>query len=906
MNNFHNQELKTVINKLKSDKNGLTQKEAEKRLKKNGLNEIPKEKAINPWMVFIFQFNNALVYILIFAGIFSLVLGAKIDAGVIFGAIFINVIIGFFQENKANKAISKLKELVEHKAFVLRDGQEITIFSSQITVGDIVVIKAGNRIPADARLIDTIDLQIDESSLTGESAPSSKTTEKVLPGAALADRENMIYAGTIAVRGLGQAVATAIGKDTELGKIAELVSEAKEAKTPLQIRLSAFSRFLGAIFAIACSTIVIIGLAQGRPLLEMIETGVAVGVASIPEGLTVSVTFILALGMQQILKKRALTRKLVATETLGSVTVICADKTGTLTEGKMHVAHIVIGEKEFEINTLGSRQDQSEALSVSMALQTGMMCNDAVIENPQDELASWRIIGTPTEAALMSAAVQSGLSKEKLLKIEPRIDELPFDSIKKYMLSLHQLNEKEYILYEKGAPERLLEQSSFYYHLGGIKKITQKDREKLNKTYENLTSRGLRVIGLAKKEIKIGTSEEEFKKGEVDWQEINKDMIFIGFIAIKDPLRAEAKETIKLCRMAGIRPIIITGDHKLTARAIAEEVGLKIKAENIITGDILDTIDDEKLKIIVGNVDLYARVSPHHKLRVVKALQEKGEVVAMTGDGINDSPALKAADIGIALGTGTDITKETSDIVLLDNNFKTIVSIIKQGRVIFKNIRKVITFLISDSFSEIILIAGSILLNTPLAVLPAQILWINIINDSLPHFSLAFEDDHGTVMSEKPIKKNEPLLSLEMKKIIFIVGIIRDLIIFALFFILWQMWQGNTEQIAYLRTLMFAILGTKSLIGIFSLRSFHTRIWHLNIFKNKYLIFAVLGSFTLLLFGIYWGPLQKILSTVNLDLTGWIIAFSIGIFSIALIELVKTPYIIKNKVEKIRVLGKME
>ncbi len=902
MNNFHNQEAKTVINKLKSNENGLTQAEADKRIKKNGLNEIPKEKGISSLMIFISQFNNALVYILIFAGILSLVLGAKIDACVIFGAVFINVIIGFFQENKANHAISKLKELVEHKAFVLRDGQEIMVFSSQITVGDIILIKAGNRIPADARLIEAIDLQINEASLTGESLPSSKRINTVPPGAALADRENMIYAGTMAVRGLGRAIVTAIGRNTELGKIAELVSKAKEEKTPLQIRLAVFSRFLGAIFGGVCFIIVIAGLIQGRPLLEMVETGVAIGVASIPEGLTVAITFILALGMQQILKKRALTRKLVAAETLGSTTVICADKTGTLTEGKMHVAHIVIGEKEFEIKMSGSRQDQDEALAVSLALQTGMMCNDAVIENPQDELASWRVIGTPTEAALMSAAVQSGLSKEKLLKIEPKIDELPFDSTKKYMLSLHQTGEKNYVLYEKGAPERLLEKASFYHHLGDIKKITKEARENLNKTYENLTGRGLRVIGLAKKDIKIKASEEEFKKGEIDWKKINEEMVFIGFIAIKDPLRREAKETIELCRQAGIRPVIITGDHKLTARAIAAEAGLKVKAENIITGETLDTIDDEKLKTIVGNIDLYARVSPHHKLRIVKALQNKGEVVAMTGDGINDSPALKAADIGIALGTGTDIAKETSDLVLLDDNFKTIVSVIKQGRVIFKNIRKVITFLISDSFSEIILIIGSILLNTPLAILPAQILWINIVNDSMPHFSLAFEKDHGTVMKEKPIKKNEPLLSVEMKKIIFIVGIIRDLLIFALFFALWQMWQGDAAQIAYLRTLMFAILGTKSLCSIFSLRSFHTRIWHLNIFQNKYLNLAVLGSFAFLLLGIYWGPLQKILSTVDLDLAGWVIAFSIGIFSIALIELVKTPYIIKNKIEKVRVL----
>ena len=709
MVDFHSLNIAASVKQLHSSLNGLTEKQVQGRLNRFGKNELPKKGSLSRITIFISQFNNALIYILLFTGILSLIIGAINEAWVIFGAVAINVLVGYFQENKANNAIAKLKELVEHSALVLRDGKDFMIDSADVIVGDIILIRAGNRVPADARLIEGADLLINEAMLTGESMPSHKKIDLVPKGAAIADRENMVYAGTMVVSGLGRALVTAIGESTEIGKIAGLVKETKEEKTPLQLRLSKFSRLLAMVFGFVCAAIVITGLLRGHDLFEMLRTGAAVGVASIPEGLVVSVTFILALGMQRILKKKALTRRLIAAETLGSTTVICSDKTGTLTEGKMHVAHIIIGEREYEIKTMGSRQDEKEAKVASLALQAGMMCNDAIIENPQDELGSWRFIGTPTEVALLSAAIQSGLDRDKLLETEPQVDELPFTSERKYMLSLHSLGRRHYKLYEKGAPEKLLAKAVKYYHLGEEHKLGQAELTRLKKAYEALTSQGLRVIGLATKEIRRTTEEGEFVPGEMDWEEINKELTFIGFIAIKDPLRPEAKETIAIAKSAGIRTIVITGDHQLTAKAIAREVGLAVGPENIIIGEDLENVSDEELKKLVKKIDVYARVSPHHKLRIVKALQERGEVVAMTGDGINDSPALKAADIGIALGTGTDIAKETSDIVLLDNNFKTIVSAIKQGRVIFKNIRKVITYLISDSLSEITLIVGSIL-----------------------------------------------------------------------------------------------------------------------------------------------------------------------------------------------------
>jgi len=896
----HNLKIKACLSELKSDINGLTHEEAVKRLRKYGPNELAKEKPKSRLSVFISQFKNPLSYVLIIAGTLSVILRSYTDAAVIAGAVIINAIIGFIQEDKANKAIAKLKSLVEHKAVVLRDGRDITINSRYLTVGDVVLIKAGNKIPADARLIEAVDLKVNEAALTGESMPSSKKTEAVPAGAALADRENMVYAGTLAVEGLGKAVITAVGRATELGKIAELVATTEEGKTPLQLRLDKFSQFLGMIFGAVCVLVVIIGLGQKRGFLEMIETGVAIGVASIPEGLTMSVTFILALGMQRILKKKALTRKLIAAETLGSTTVICTDKTGTLTEGNMHVAHIVIGEKEFEVGSPGTRQDTKEAKIVSLALQGAMMCNDSMIENPDDELASWRFVGTPTENALLSAAIQSGLRREELLKIEPQIDELPFSSEKKFMLSLHQKGPDEYVLYEKGAPEKLLDKSVKYHHHGGVRSLDNAAREHLDQTYQKLTSRGLRVIGLAIREI---SQKSEFKKGGINWPELDRDLTFVGFIAIKDPLRKEAKETIRLCSRAGIRPVIITGDHKLTAQAIALEVGLKAKEENILTGEDLEKLDDEKLGKIVKKIDVYARVSPHHKLRIINALQAKGEVVAMTGDGINDSPALKAADIGISLGTGTDIAKETSDIVLLDNNFKTIVAAVEQGRIIFENIRRVITYLISDSFSEVTLIVGTILAaallgrDIPLALLPTQILWINIVNDSLPHFSLAFEKGDELVMREKPVKKHEPIMNNIMKIIIFGAGPVRAVTIFAIF--LMMFFVLPLSDIPYMRTVIFAVLGVSSLASIFSLRDMKNPIWKTNPFSNPYLVGSVAVSLTLLLLGIYWGPLQTILNTVPLKAGGWYIVMGVSLLTILMLEMVKYSFVPDKRWRKI-------
>ncbi|MFA4834242.1 MAG: HAD-IC family P-type ATPase [Patescibacteria group bacterium] len=885
MPDFHSLSIESCLRELKTSASGLGSEEAARRLKKYGPNKLEEEKPLGRMTIFISQFKSPLIYVLLAAAIISFFLSEYVDAGVIMGAVVLNTIIGFFQENKANRALSQLRKMVEHKALVLRDGRETIVDSSQLTIGDIIILQTGNRVLADGRVIEANNLQVNEANLTGESIPSSKSLDKLAKGAALADQENIVFGSTIIVRGSGKAVVTAVGAKSEIGKIANLVKTTPEEKTPLQLRLLRLSKFLGLAVVLICLLVIGIGVWQGRDFFEMFMVAVAIAVAAIPEGLAIAVTVILVLGMQRILKQKALTRKLVAAETLGSTTVICTDKTGTLTEGKMQVSDIIIGEREFELKTMGGRQDSQEAKIVSLALQIGMMCNDAIIEIPKDKLAEERIIGAPTEVALLSAARQSGLDRNKLLKIEPKIGELPFSSERKFMITLHKGEDGNYILYEKGAPEKLLEKSEEFYHQGQLHKLTKEEKGKLTRVYEKLTSSGLRVLGVATRDLV--DLDGEVNKEEKNWSGLDRNLTFVGFIALKDPLRPEAKETIKICRQAGIRPIIITGDHALTARAIAEEVGIKVKAEDIITGETLEKMDDKKLEELVKRIDIYARVSPHHKLRIVKALQARGEVVAMTGDGINDSPALKAADIGVALGTGTDIAKETSDIVLLDNNFKTIVAAVLEGRIIFSNIRKVITYLISDSFCEVILIVGSIMAGAPLAILPVQILWINIVNDGLPNFSLAFEKGDKGMMEEKPVKKKEPIINKEMKIIIFAAGLIRDLFILAIFYYLLR----HSFDVDYIRTIVFAAVGVDSLMYIFSLRSFSRPIWRLNPFSNLYLIGAVVFSLFLLLLAIYWPPLQMVLSTVPLSLNSWLLVTSTGFLSIIMIEMIKRYFI---------------
>lgn len=887
MANFHALSIDACLKELKSSSAGLSAREAISRLKKDGLNEIPSKKSFGAFFIFLKQLNNPFIYILIFAGLACLFLQEKANAAVILGAVVINVFIGFFEENKADRALQKLGKMVEFKVFVRRDGHEERIDAKELVVGDIVIIEVGDRLSADGRVFWESELNVDESILTGESVPAKKTTKETPLGAVLADRTNMVYAGTVAVSGRGIAIITAIGKQTEVGKIADLISSREEEKTPLQISLFGFSKFLGGMFLSLCFSIFIFGIIQGRDRFEMFLTAVALAVSSIPEGLLISLTLILVLGMQRLLKNKVLTRKLIAVETLGGTTVICSDKTGTLTEGRMTVSKVVIGEKEFAVKNPG---EEEGAKIVSLALQIGAVCNNARVENFDEPLKDWKIFGGPTEAALLSAAYSSGLDREIILKSEPKVAEKQFNSDDKFMATLHRQG-KDFILYEKGAPEILLAKAEKYYENDKEVALTAEHRKKIGRVFESLTEKGFRVISVAWRNV---SAEEIVSTEDVDWEKVDQKLNFVGLVALKDPLRADASQAIAEAKKAGLRPIIITGDHRLTALAIGKEIGLNPKDSEILTGIDLDKMDDKELLKAAGKICIYARVSPHHKLRIISALRARGEVVAMAGDGVNDAPALKAADIGIALGTGTDVAKEASDMILLDNDFKVIVLAVEEGRRIFANMRKVVTYLISDSFSEVVLVAGSIFLNAPLAILPAQILWLNIVHDGPPDFALAFEKGNPAMMEKAPRGRKTPLLSLQMKIIIFGTGIVMNVILLALFFYL----LGGKMEISHLRTLIFAILGVKSLLAIFSLRSLSRPIWKFNPFSNVYLLGAIAISTALFLPAIYWPPLQNLLATVSLPLKDWLIVFVFAILNLFLIEGTKIFFIIKQKRKK--------
>lgn len=878
-----------VLAVLGSSKKGLDESEVARRRKKYGENVLPRKKAVSRVAILFNQIKSPIIYILLIAGAVSFFVGETINAYVLFAAVFLNTVIGFFQEDKANRSLNKLRSYIEPLALACRNGENKQLPVKELVPGDIVYLEAGNNVPADCRVIEAAELEVNEAALTGETVPSIKQAGAVAPGASLIDRESMAYLGTMVVRGKGVAVVTATGVDSELGKIAQIIREAPEEATPLQARLAKLSNQLGILVAIICLFIFSIGILQERKIIDVFNTAVAIAVAAIPEGLPVAVTVILTIGMQRILKKRSLVRKLIAAETLGSTTVICSDKTGTLTEGKMRLANIILADQEVDLAK--GRFEHRDPKLIYYALRIAFHCNDAFYEEGGG-LDNWKIIGSPTDQAFLAAAIQAGLNYKKEKERYPRLGELPFDSEHKYMLTLHRMRDKhsivktDRVIFAKGAPEIILAKSVWLQTERGARKMSGADRRKFIYELKKLTGQGLRVIALAYQPV---------GKNEVitNLNQAAVNLIFFGLVTLKDQLRAEAKETIKLCLKAGIRPLIITGDYKLTAQAIAREIGLRAEAENIMEGEELDRIDDAALKETVKRVNLYARTSPHHKLRIVQALRENREVVAMIGDGVNDAPAIKTADIGVALGSGTDVAKETSDMVLLDNNFSVIVAAVEEGRIIFSNLRKVITFLTSDIFSEITLIVGSIVFGLPLALLPAQILWLNMINDSLLNFSLAFEKGEDKLMTDPPLKPGEQILNKEMKLIIFGVGIVRDVFIFSLFFWLYR----RGLNLAYLRTLFFAILGGKSLVSLFSLRSLRQPIWRLNHSFNRYLIGAALASLAIMLAAVYWPPLQSILSTVALGAGAWLLVIFIALLNLTMLEFVKYWFIVEKKEE---------
>jgi len=885
---WHNLEKEEVIKILRSDfENGLKEEEVKIRQREFGKNKLLEEKPISSLKVFFQQFKNPLIYILVIAGIITLFFKEFTNTIVIFSAVLLNAIIGFIQENKTSKILAELKKVVKVKAFIIREGNEKEIEQSELVPGDIILLHPGNKVPADGRLVESHDLKINEASLTGEWVPAEKKIEVLPKETPLADRDNMVYMGCVVEDGRGKAVITETGLKTEIGKVAEMVREAKEEKTPYQKRIAHLSKIIGVSVIFVCFLIFIFGVLFGREIFEMFLTAVAVAVAAIPQGLPVAVTVIFALGMQRILRKQGLVREMIAAETLGSTSIICSDKTGTLTEAKMVVAGIYTGTKELlsDGKKYSEEIDKESQASHILALKIATLCSEAFIENPEAPLEEWVVRGRPTEKALLLAGIQAGLNKKELEEKQSKIDELPFNPIHKYSATLHKLSETENILYITGAPEIILRKSKFLDLDGKEEILTQEKFRKLSKKCDELAVKGERVLATAYRRFKI----KDLRAEKLD--ELCKDLTFVGLIALHDPLRKETKEAIRICHQAGMRPIIVTGDHKLTAQAVARELGLSAKEKNTIEGSELEKLSDEEFKKRLEEIEIYARVEPKQKLRIIQAWQEKGQVVAMTGDGINDAPALKKADIGLALGSGTDVAKEASDLILLTDNFSIIVAAIEEGRVIIDNIRKTVTLLASQCFSEIILIGGSIILGLPLPILPAQILWENLIEGSPQGVALAFESREKGLMKRKPEDPKHPLLTSQMKVIIFGFGIITGLILFVLF--LWLL-KINLE-IAEIRTIIFAALALDTLFYTFSCKNLRKNLWQYNPFSNPYLVFCVVFSFSMLLLAIYFPFFQNLLKTAPLNLLHWSLILGLGILNLILIEVIKWYFIIRSQ-----------
>jgi len=873
----HSHDIEGVVRDLHSDiKDGLTEKEVQERLHSYGKNKLPEEQPPTSLELFLKQFRSPLIFILVIAGFITFALGERLDSIVIFGAVFLNTFIGYFQEGKATNSLFALKKILKHKALVLREGKEKEIAQEEVVPGDIIVLNAGNSIPADGRIIEVWQFHVNEAVLTGEWLASLKHTKALATETALADRDNMVFMGSIVEQGNARAVVTATAVKTELGKIADLLHEVKEEKTPYQVKLSSFSWTIGIVIGILVSIIFVQGVLIGRDAIEMFTISVAIAVAAIPEGLPIAMTIILALGMQRILGQRGLVRNLTSAETLGSTSIIATDKTLTLTEGKMEVEEIFVLKETY-------REE---------ILKGAALANEAFVENPDAVFEKWIIRGRPTDRALVKAAMDAGISKVILENEFPKIFRLPFDSERKYIASFHRKARRgrRARIYVSGAPEKILD----------LCRLSKKERDRAEEILLDLTERGLRVVSLAYKDLTLSSdtlhASSQNKEEEDLSSEFEKDienLTCMGFIALKDPLRKDVKAAIAFARKAGVKVLLVTGDHLLTAKAVAKELGLATNKENLLEGTELAELSNEDLQKRLPDISVYARVEPAHKLRIIQAWQEKGEVIAMTGDGVNDAPALKKADIGLALGSGTDVAKEAADIILLGDRFSIIPAAIREGRVIIDNIRKTITYLLSSSFTEIILIGISLVLKTPfLPVTALQILWINLLEDGLPGIALTTEKAEEDVMTRSPQKRTDSLLTSEMKTIIFVIGFATDFLLLALFFFLLNF---STYTQMHIQTFIFVGLGIDSLFYVFSCRSLRQNIWNYNPFSNRFLNLSVAVGFFFLLTAVYFPPFSTLLKTTSLSIFDWFLLIGLGFTNLGLIELAKWYFIRKAK-----------
>ncbi len=904
--NWHSLPVEQVLAEFDVDAGqGLSPEEAQARLERYGRNELREQPRPGFLQRLIAQFKSMVVLLLIGAAIVSGVFGEWYEAAAIILIVILNAILGVVQEGRAEEALAALKKMSAPEAHVLRGGHVITVPEAEVVPGDIVLLEAGNYIPADVRLIASVNLKVDESSLTGESVPVQKDAEHLAaPDAALGERQTMAYKSTIATYGRGKGVVVATGMQTEIGKIAEMIQSVEEEETPLQRRLDQLGRWLvygalaicGAVFVVAfvraaqqiemaalgtadllhLPTLLASGSQWGpqlsRAALDAFLTAVALAVAAVPEGLPAIVTINLALGMREMVKRNALIRRLPAVETLGSASAICSDKTGTLTQNEMTAVKLFVSGAMVDVTGQGYVPDGNfyregegippEEMPDIVYLLTGaLLASDALLEAEASENGRrYRIVGDPTEGALVVAAAKANLTREHLEALYPRVNEIPFDSARKRMSTLHRDPDSstDHILFVKGAPDIVLERCTHLYERGEVKPMTPAMRERIANVNREWARQALRVLAVA---------ERRFDHAPVDLnpEDHERDLTFIGLIGMIDPARPEVKPAIERARHAGIKTVMVTGDYPDTARAIAEEIGLLREGGRVITGAELQQMDDETLARIIDEVDVFARVSPEHKVRIVDAFRKRNYVVAMTGDGVNDAPAIKRASIGVAMGiTGTDVTKETADMVLTDDNYVSIVNAVEQGRIIYDNIRKFVYFLLSCNLSEIAVIFIGALLGYPQLLTPIQLLWLNLLTDGAPALALGVEKGDPDVMDRPPRPPNEPIIDRIMLTGTIVQTFFKTVVTLAGFYI--GLSQGGIDEG---RSVAFTVLAFSELTRAYTSRSELYSLFRIGVFSNKYMQYAVLVSAVLLLAVIYIPFLNPIFDTMPLTLVDW-------------------------------------
>ncbi len=858
-------------------KTGLSEQEAEGRLKKFGPNELQEAKRPSALLVFLAQFKDFMVLVLFGATIISAFLGEYIDSIAIVAIVILNGILGFFQERKAEKSLEALKELAAPQVTVLRNGKWIKAPSKALVLGDIIKFSSGDRIGADVRLVETSSLYIEESALTGESVPVQKKVE-ALSGqdVAIGDQKNIAFMGTMITRGSGIGVVVATGMNTAMGQIANMLQNAEPMETPLQRRLEQLGKILIIVALILTALVVLAGVYQGNEVYHMFLAGVSLAVAAIPEGLPAIVTVALSLGVQRMIKKKAIVRKLPAVETLGCASVICSDKTGTMTQNKMMVTHMWSGGELWKVTgkgyePTGSFMKDEEKInpgntkSLYQLLTFGCLCNHAQIMKKKKEYV---LDGDPTEGALVAVAMKAGISREALKEKFEIIHEFPFDSTRKMMSIIVRDRDGKKFVVTKGAPDVLLQKSQTILWGNKQQPFSELYRKEVQAAIHSLGSQALRTIAVAFKPLKVTDPIH-------DEQEIEKDFMLVGIQGMIDPPRPEVKQAVQECKEAGIKTVMITGDHKVTAMAIAEELGILPRNGRVVEGIELANMTVEELEDIVEDTYVFARVSPEHKLKIVKALQNKGHIVAMTGDGVNDAPAIKAADIGISMGiTGTDVAKEASSLVLLDDNFATIKAAIKEGRNIYENIRKFIRYLLASNVGEILVMLFAMLLALPLPMVPIQILWVNLVTDGLPAMALGLDAPEGDVMKRNPRHPKEGVFARGLAWKIVSRGFLIGSVTLLAFIIAYNQ---HPNELKYAQTVAFATLVLAQLIHVFDCRSEHS-VFHRNPFGNIYLVGAVIVSILLMLVVIYYSPLQPIFSTLPIQARDWLLI--VGLSSI--------------------------